>query len=89
MSRDDLAVAAHPHARLIKIVVPGVHPLLPALVEAGWRAVYGKAAAGEEEADRPALRGAALRRRRDGAREDARGGFERVGRGGDVRDEPR
>jgi len=31
------AVAAHPHARLIKIVVPGVHPLLPALVEAGWR----------------------------------------------------
>ena len=30
------AVAAHPDAELAQVAVPGMHPLLPLLIEAGW-----------------------------------------------------
>ncbi|MFC0865420.1 GNAT family N-acetyltransferase [Sphaerimonospora cavernae] len=30
-------IAAHPGAELIQVAVPGVHPLLPMLLDAGWR----------------------------------------------------
>ncbi len=30
-------IAAHPGAKLIQVAVPGVHPLLPMLLDAGWR----------------------------------------------------
>lgn len=30
-------IAAHPGAKLIQVAVPGAHPLLPMLLDAGWR----------------------------------------------------